>query len=105
MIVEERIYVLSPRFALADYLEPYVAQGLPVQVSYLGEPVGAFTTDVGELHSLVSLWSYVSYDDRASRRARLAADPRWQQCLSIIRPMIRSMSNRILLPLEYSKLR
>jgi hypothetical protein len=105
MIFEERTYVLNPRFALAEYLEPYVAQGLPVQASHLGEPVAAFTTDVGELHSIVSLWRYASHDDRASRRARLAADPRWQQCLSIIRPMIQSMNNRILLPLEYSKLR
>lgn len=105
MILEERTYVLDPKFALADYLGPYVAQGLPVQVGYLGEPVGAFTTDVGELHSIVSLWSYVSHDDRALRRARLAADPRWQECLSIIRPMIRSMKNRILLPLDYSRMR
>ena len=46
-----------------------------------------------------------SFDDRAGRRARLAADPRWQECLSVIRPMIQSMKNRILLPLDYSPLR
>jgi hypothetical protein len=105
MILEERTYVLNPRFSLAEYLEPYVSRGLPVQVSYLGEPVGAFTTDVGELHSIVSLWRYEGYDDRAERRARLAADPRWQECLAVIRPMILSMKNRILLPLDYSRLR
>jgi hypothetical protein len=105
MILEERTYVLSPRFALSEYLEPYASRGLAVQVSHLGEPVGAFMTDVGELHSIVSLWRYEGFDDRAARRARLAADPRWQECLSVIRPMILSMKNRILLPLEYSRLR
>ena len=105
MILEERTYVLSPRFALAEYLEPYTSRGLAVQVSHLGEPLGAFTTEIGELHSIVSLWRYEGLDDRAARRARLAADPRWQECLSIIRPMIVSMKNRILLPLDYSRLR
>jgi hypothetical protein len=105
MILEERTYVLSPRFALNEYLEPYVRLGLPVQISYLGEPIGAFATDVGQLHSIVSLWRYQSYDDRADRRMRLAADERWQQCLTIIRPMIDSMRNRILTPLDYSPLR
>jgi hypothetical protein len=105
MILEERTYVLNPKYSLAEYLEPYTSRGLPVQVSHLGDPVGAFTTDVGELHSIVSLWRYRSYDDRAERRARLAADPRWQECLAVIRPMILSLRNRILLPLEYSQLR
>lgn len=104
MIIEERTYVLSPVHALADYLQPYEELGLPVQREILGGLVGAFSTEVGTLHSLVHLWAYDSFEDRLARRARLAADPRWQDCLAIIRPMIASMTNRILMPTGYAPL-
>jgi hypothetical protein len=104
MIVEERTYVLSPAYALNDYMEPYRTIGLPVQREILGGLMGGYTTEVGELHALVHLWAYRSFEDRLERRARLAAHPQWQQCLAIIRPMIRTMHNRLLIPNDYSPL-
>lgn len=102
MIVEERTYRLSPVHSLADYMEPYERIGLPVQRAILGCLIGAYTVEVGGLHTLVHLWAYPSFEERLARRARLAADPRWQECLAIIRPMIASMDSRLLVPTGYS---
>jgi hypothetical protein len=104
MILEQRTYMLNPRFSLQQYLEPYRRLGLPVQISYLGEPIGAFTVDVGDLHSIVGFWRYENHEDRSDRRRRLAQDPKWEECLTIIRPMIHTMRNQILVPLEHSRL-
>lgn len=102
MILEERTYTLSTKFTLADYLEPYERIGLPVQSRILGNLVGGFTVEVGQLHSVVHLWGYDSFEERMRRRQELARAPEWAECLEIIRPMIATMENRLLVPTPYS---
>jgi NIPSNAP len=105
MIVEERCYVLRMPHGPGDYLALYEAEGLAVQRAALGRLLGYFHTEVGELNTMVHLWGYDSYDDRAARRAALAADPAWQRYLVRIRPMIESMTNRLLVPAPFSPIR
>ena len=96
MIVEERCYVLHPNWSTNDYLEVFRREGLDLQRRTLGGLVGYFTTEVGELNAVVSLWEYQSFEDRQRRRAALAAEPAWQDYLKKVRPMISSMSNRLM---------
>ncbi|MDP9995291.1 hypothetical protein J2W28_005752 [Variovorax boronicumulans] len=106
MLVEERLYVLRAEFPPAAYLEAYKRSGgLELQTKILGRMLGFFTTEVGELNSLVHLWGYESFEDRAKRRALLAAEPAWQAYLAEIRPMLHTMSNRILVPADFSPIR
>lgn len=105
MIVEERCYVLRMPYGPQDYLQLYEAEGLAIQRDTLGNLLGYFHTEVGELNTMVHLWGYASLDDRMQRRARLAADPGWQRYLERIRPMIESMSNRLLVPTGFSPIR
>jgi hypothetical protein len=105
MIVEERCYVMRLPFGPQDYLSLYEAEGLEVQRRTLGNLIGYFTTEVGCLNSVVSLWGYESFDDRRARRAALANDPAWQRYLDRVRPMMESMSNRLLLPTGFSPIR
>lgn len=101
-IVEERCYVLQTPFSPAQYLEIYEAEGLQVQLECLKGLVGYFVSEVGELNALISLWQYPSFEERIQRRTELAARPEWQAYLRKIKPLIRSMSNRLLLPTSFS---
>ena len=105
MLVEERCYVLQMPYGPQDYLKLYEAEGLAIQRTTLGNLIGYFHTEVGELNTMVHLWGYTTYEDRAKRRAALAADPEWQRYLERVRPMISSMSNRLLVPTAFSPIR
>jgi hypothetical protein len=49
------------------------------------------------LNTVYSLWQYDSLDERQRRRAELAKEPEWQEYLALVRPMIASMTNRVML--------
>lgn len=106
MLIEERCYVLHAEHNPATYLELYRQSGaLELQMKTLGRLLGYFVTEVGELNAVVHLWGYESFEERARRRALLAAEPVWQNYLSQIRPMLKSMNNRLLTPTEFSPIR
>lgn len=105
MIVEERCYVLRMPWGPQEYLALYEAEGLDVQRETLGNLLGYFHTEIGGLNTMVHLWGYDSFEDRMRRRAALAAEPRWQAYLPRIRPLIESMSNRLLVPTSFSPIR
>lgn len=105
VVIEERSYVLNTGASRAEYLRVYEEIGLPVQKPILGGFLGYFATELGTQNQLVHLWMYRDLEDRRRRRARLAADPQWQRCLSVIRPMIMTMENRIMYPTRFSPIR
>lgn len=105
MLVEERCYVLQMPHGPQDYLALYEAEGLEIQRAILGNLLGYFHTEVGELNTMVHLWGYASFEDRLRRRTALGADPGWQRYLGRIRPLIASMSNRLLVPTSFSPIR
>ena len=76
MIVDLRTYTMVPG-RLGAYLKLYEAEGLPIHVRHLGQPIGIFTTDVGELNQVVFFWAFQSQADREKMRAALEADPDW----------------------------
>jgi hypothetical protein len=101
VIVEERIYTLRPGGA-AEYLRLYEAEGLEVQRPILGRLIGYFRTEIGPLNEIVHLWAYRDLAEREERRQRLQADPRWQEYVKKIRPLIVSQQNKILIPAAFS---
>lgn len=78
MIYEMRTYTLRPT-RMPDWLALYKNHALAVQQEHLGNLVGFFTTEFGTANQVVHIWAYESLDDRAERRARMAADPRWAE--------------------------
>jgi len=52
MIVDLRSYTMVPG-RLNAWLKLYEAEGLPIHIRHLGEPMGIFTTDVGTLNQVV----------------------------------------------------
>jgi hypothetical protein len=104
VIVELRDYQVHTG-KLPELVRLYETEGTAIQQEILGHFVGAFTTDVGELSTYTHMWAYEDFADREERRARLAADERWQAFLPKILPLIHTQRNRIMLPTSYSPLR
>ena len=102
MIVEQRTYRLHTG-KVPEYLRIYGEQGRAIQEPILGQMVGWFTAnDVGELNRIVHLWAYDDLEDRARRRAQLAADAGWQQVVAELQPLIREQESTILSPTPWS---
>jgi NIPSNAP protein len=104
MIVEERTYhVFTGK--LPEVVRMYAEEGTAIQQEHLGNLVGAYTVDVGDVSSIVHLWGYESYAERERRRALLQADQRWKDFLPRLQPMIHTQRTRILIPTSYSPVR
>jgi hypothetical protein len=101
VIVEERIYTLYPGKA-AEYLKHYQEEGLAVQTRILGRLVGYFTTEIGPLNQVVHMWAYQDLEDRRVRRERLVSDERWKAYIAKVRPYLKTMENKILIPAPFS---
>jgi hypothetical protein len=104
MIVEQRDYhVFTGK--LNEVVRLYADEGIALQQEHLGEFLGAFTTDVGALSTYTALWGYADHAEREQRRAKLQADPRWQEFLGRLQPLLHTQQNRILVPTAYSPIR
>jgi hypothetical protein len=104
VIVEQRDYqVLVGK--LNEVVRLYEIEGIELQLQYLGNLLGAFTTDAGSLSTYTHLWGYESYAERAERRANLQADERWQDFLTRLQPLLHTQQNRILIPTSFSPIR
>jgi hypothetical protein len=103
MIIEQRDYHVYTG-KLNELIEHYAQEGIEIQKEVLGDLIGWFTTDVGELSTVVSMWRYSNFADREERRAALKADPRWPGFMAKIQPLIHTQRNRILIPTSFSPL-
>ena len=103
MIYEMRTYRLKAGAAPA-YLKLVAEEGIEVQKGHLGQLVGYFSSEIGPLNEVIHVWAYHDLNDRAARRARLAADPRWRDFMPKIQALIETMESKVLVPSEFSPL-
>ena len=105
MIIDHRTYSFRPG-TVKRWLEKYEKDGLPIQRKHLGEFIGIFTTEVGNLHEVVFMWAYESLADREQRRANMEADPDWLTFIEEIWELDAIVEQKIkmLRPVPYSPL-
>jgi hypothetical protein len=103
MIVEERTYKIRTG-KMARYLQLVREEGLAIQQPILGNLIGYFQVEIGELSHVVRMWGYSDLNDRTERRKKLAADQRWQAFSVKLSENIDSAENRILIPTDFSPL-
>jgi hypothetical protein len=104
MIVEERCYTLKPG-TVQLYYQDYQPKGLEIQMRILGNLIGYFHTEIGELNKVVHLWGYESLAERERRRALLSADPEWLDYLRQSPDIVVAMESRILVPAPFSPIK
>ncbi|MCY1283444.1 hypothetical protein D9M68_372030 [compost metagenome] len=80
MLIEQRTYQIKPG-TLPEFLRLYEEEGLPLQGEALGNLIGYFKPETGDVNRVIQLWGFTSYEDRAQRRSALSSDPRWRAFL------------------------
>ena len=104
MIVEERTYTLKPG-TVHVYYEDYNPRGLAIQTRILGNLIGYFHTEIGELNRVVHLWGYDSLAEREKRRKALFEDKDWLEYLAQSPDIVVAMESRMLVPAPFSPIR
>ena len=106
MIIDHRTYTFRPG-TMYRWLDKYEAEGLPMQKKHLGDFLGMFTTEVGNLHQIVFMWGYDSMADREIRRASMEADPAWIKFIQEIWDLeaIVEQNIKFLKPVSFSPIR
>lgn len=102
MIVDLRIYTCMPN-RLPEFVELYEKEAWPLQLKYLENCLGWYTTVEGALNTVVHLWGYQDQGDRERRRAAMAADPAWGAYLRKAGEagLLIKMQNRIIRPTAF----
>lgn len=95
MYIELRTYSLVPG-GTAEYLKTYNERGRAVQTSILGQLVGIYQSEVGELNQLVFLWAYESLDERQRRRRELMTNPAFTEFRRSTRHLLVRQESRLL---------
>ena len=101
MIVDVRIYQIVPR-KMGEYLKLFEEYGLPVQRRHLGDPLGYFVTEHGQLHQVVHLWGFDSLADLERKRAARNADPAWGDYMARTEGLVVSQENKLTRPTAWS---
>lgn len=101
MIVDVRIYQIVPR-KMGEYLKLFEEYGLPVQRRHLGDPLGYFVTEHGQLHQVVHLWGFDSLADLEHKRAARNADPAWDDYMARTEGLVVSQENKLTRPTAWS---
>jgi len=101
VIVEQRTYTVQVG-KMNAYRDYFAEHGLPAQKRILGNFLGFFVADLGELNQAIQLWGYESYAERERRRAILATDSEWLAYLKSSPQVIVRQENRILIPAPFS---
>lgn len=102
MLVEQRTYDISPGTPMTEFLETYEKVGLPSQKRILKGFLGYFVTEFGTQNQVNHFWVFKDLEDRRLKRAELANDPKWQECIAVVRPMIIRWENKIMYPTSFS---
>ncbi|WP_160120207.1 NIPSNAP family protein [Rhodovarius lipocyclicus] len=97
MIVDLRIYTCKPN-KLPVFLKIYEEKAWPLQLQYLENCLGWYTTVEGALNTVVHQWGYTDQGDRERRRNAMAADPKWGEYVKAAAEadVLVKMENRIL---------
>ncbi|HTH75844.1 MAG TPA: NIPSNAP family protein [Trinickia sp.] len=106
VIIEIRTYRCKVGMTGA-FLKFYERDGLALQAQHLGEPIGFFMSEIGDLNEIVHLWRFESLADRETRREALQRDEKWHEFLRNggATDCLVSQSSTIYRPASFSKIR
>lgn len=95
LIVDLRCYTIRLR-QMPEFLRVFDTLAMPVQLRHIGQPLGIFTSDIGELNQFVHMWGYENLADMEKRAAARNGDPDWPAYLKASEHLIVSQHNRII---------
>ena len=97
MIVDYRAYTFKPG-TVPVFLEMFEKEGLEVQKRILGNFLGIYRTEVGNVNEVIHMWGYENMAERERRRALLFQDAGFLDYVKRVRELITAQEVRILIP-------
>lgn len=97
MIVDYRAYTFKPG-TVPIFLEMFEKEGLEVQKRILGNFLGIYRTEVGNVNEVIHMWGYENMAERERRRALLFQDAGFLDYVKRVRELITAQEVRILIP-------
>jgi hypothetical protein len=82
----------------------YEKEALPI-ISRYAKLIGCWSTESGVLNSVVFIWAYDDFAQRAARRADLSRDAEWQLFVPKMLPCIVHQESVFLTPASFSPLK
>ena len=104
MIIEMRTYTIKPG-ELQNFIAIYDKEIRDIHTKILGNQLGFFYTEFGNVNEVVHLYAYDSFEDRQSRREILAKSPEFHAYLSKVKDIIVDMRNKLMRPTNFSKIK
>jgi hypothetical protein len=97
MVIDHRCYTLHIG-AVTTFMELFEKEGLEPQVRILGNFMGLFKTEIGNINQIIMMFGYEDAGDRQRRREQLYLDPAFQSYLIKVRPLLKEQEVRLLTP-------
>lgn len=94
-IVDLRTYTIRLR-KMTEFLGIFDRLAMPVQLRYLGRPLGIFTSVVGPLNQVVHLWGFDDMGEFERRHAARDKDPDWPAYLQASADLITAQETRLI---------
>jgi hypothetical protein len=103
-IVDLRTYTIQLR-KMADFIDVFDRLAMPVQLKYLGRPLGMYSSAVGALNQVVHLWGFPDMGEFERRHAERDKDPDWPAYLQASGHLITAQENRLIRKIDLPSLR
>ena len=103
MIIEMRTYNIKTG-SLKTFIDIYDKEIRETHVSILGNQIGFFYTEIGDLEQVVHLYGYDNFEERQNRRKILSENQQFKDYVLKVKDLILSQSNKLLYPTNFSKI-
>ena len=97
MVIDFRAYTMHSGGA-AVFMDLFEKEGLEPQERILGNFMGIYRTEIGNINQVVMMFAYADAGERERRRALLYKDPAFQAYLVKVRPLLKDQEVRLLTP-------
>ena len=89
MIIDYRAYTFRPG-SIPTFYEMFEKEGLEPQQRILGNFLGMYRTDVGNVNEVIHMWGYENSGEKERRRKELYKDPGFSDFVRLRRPRPRT---------------
>jgi hypothetical protein len=103
-LVDLRVYTIRLR-KMAEFIDVFDRLAMPVQLRYLGRPLGMFTSAVGPLNQITHLWGFDDMGEFERRHAARDKDPDWPAYLKASEHLITAQETRLIRRVELPSLK
>ena len=104
MIIEMRTYTIKPG-ELHNFINIYDKEIRQIHTKVLGNQIGFFYTEIGNVNEVVHLYGYDSFEDRQSRREILSKSPEFLAYIGKVKSLIVDMKNQLMTPASFSNIK